>query len=112
MKIDGEERHVLCVKSNEPVNLPIGVYQTVKEKSTGVEITYTVKLSGLIKRSKDAEGNCYAWYTLSEYARTADGSLAAKEAAEQNAANIDYLSMMTGIDLPDGAEEDEEGADE
>lgn len=101
MKLGGEESHVLRVKSPEPVDLPIGVYLSTTERSADMEVHHDFKVSGLLKKDTDAEGNHYAWYTLSEHVKSIDRSPAAAAAAAQNAANIDYISMMSGIDLPE-----------
>jgi hypothetical protein len=101
MKIDGEERHVLCVKNDEPVDIPRGVYQYITEHSSDMEVHHSFKVSDEIQRKTDDEGNHYVWYVLSEHVTTVDRSPAAAAEAAQNAANIDYLSMMMGIDLPE-----------
>jgi hypothetical protein len=107
MKINGEEQHILCVKSDEPVDIPVGVYQSIIEKSASAETSHSFKVSSLIQTKTDDEGNHYAWYLLSEYVLSVDRSPAAAAEASQNAANIDYLSMMTGIDLPEQEGEDD-----
>ena len=51
--------------------------------------------------AEDAEGNCYDWYEIDRHYRTVDKTGPVAEAGNRNAANIDYLSMMSGIDLPE-----------
>lgn len=101
MKIDGEEQRIVRVKSAEPVDLPAGVYHTTVEKFSDMTVTHDFKVRRSIKTDTDAAGNHYAWYELAEDVKTIDRSPAAASKAAQNAANIDYLSMMSGIDLPD-----------
>lgn len=102
MKIAGEERHILRVKSEDPIDLPAGVYLSTVEKSFDMEVTNRFKISGKIAESEDRDGNHYVWYTLSEHTKTIDRSPAALAASRQNYALIDYLSMMSDIPLPEG----------
>lgn len=100
IKIQGEECYVLRIKSSDLVERPIGVYQSITERSSEVEITHNFKIATIIKRDVDTENNHYVWYGLSEYVKNIDRSPGAIAVADQNAANIDYLSMMAGIELP------------
>ena len=76
-----------------------GFQQTVREypDCTITDSFYVVQKK---KSDEDDEGNCYDWYLIDRHSRIIDrtGPIATREA--QNAANIDYLSMMTGVDLP------------
>lgn len=100
VKINGEEHHTLRVKSSEAVDLEIGVYHSIVEKGAEMVVSHEFKISQLLKRDTDPEGNNYVWYVLSEHVKTIDRFPAAAAATAQNTANIDYLSMMADIDLP------------
>lgn len=54
----------------------------------------------IVKEDTDREGNIYRWYVLAEHSTATDRSPAALLLCKQCAANLDYLSMMAGIDLP------------
>lgn len=50
---------------------------------------------------EDSEGNMYDWYEIQSHYRVIDNTAPAEKLGKLNSANIDYLSMMAGIDLPD-----------
>ena len=92
----GEE--VLKTVGTEHTELS-GFQQTVREY-TDCTITDSFRVVRKTKSDEDCEGKCYDWYEIDRHGRIIDrtGPIAEQEA--QNAANIDYLSMMTGVDLP------------
>lgn len=55
----------------------------------------------------DGEGNCYDWYNIDKHFRTIDKTKKIVEQTTQNSADLEYIAMMAGIDLPSG-ETDEE----
>lgn len=99
MTIMGEDCQVVRVKSKEPVELPAG-YNTIVEEYPDMIVTHDFKVTGCIAEETDADGNFYKWFTIVEHSRVIDRSPAAVHMAEQNAANLDYVCMMAGIDLP------------
>lgn len=71
-------------------------------------VEHTFRVEQVLKEDTDREGNAYRWYVLAEHSTATDRSPAALLLGRQNAANLDYLSMMSGIDLPG---EDESGTE-
>lgn len=100
MKIDGHEEQIVRVKSDTEATLHEGCYYEIVDESGDMIVTNTFKAGRLIESKTDSNMNHYSWYRITEHIKTIDRSPAAAKAAEQNAALIDYISMMTGIDLP------------
>lgn len=63
-------------------------------------VEHAFRVEQVLKEDTDREGNAYRWYVLAEHSTATDRSPAALLLGRQNAANLDYLSMMAGIDLP------------
>lgn len=99
--IDGIERHTLRTKTaGGPCNLTPGRFYTVTERYPDMTVEHTFRVEQVLKEDTDREGNAYRWYVLAEHSTATDRSPAALLLGRQNAANLDYLSMMAGIDLP------------
>lgn len=81
-----------------------GYVSTVKSFPDGTKITDHCRI---IRKyaSKETNGLCYDWYLIDSHYRETDTSAKAKAAVDKVSANLDYLSMMSGIDIPQ-----EEGA--
>lgn len=97
------EIEVLKIKGDTHTDLT-GFHQHVQE-FPGEKITDNFRVVRKMDSREDSEGNCYDWYEIDRHYRTIDktGPLVEREA--RNSANIDYLSMMSGIELPDGDDE-------
>lgn len=108
MKRGIQEVPILRIKSaiESETNLTIGTHQHIAIKQPDIIYEYDFVVKNRIKEETDTEGNHYAWYQLDYLSKSVDRTPSAKSVAEQNAANIDYLSMMSGIDLPDEEEEE------
>ena len=71
----------------------------------------TISDSFLIVRKfasrEDDEHNMYDWYEIDKHYRVIDNTAPIEKLGKLNSANIDYLSMMADIPLPDedGSEE-------
>lgn len=89
----------LMTKGAEHTNLS-GFVDTVREYDDST-ITDSFLVTAHTGSSEDAEGNCYDWYEIDKHSRTIDKTKLVKAQTAQNTANIDYLSMMAGIDLPE-----------
>lgn len=50
--------------------------------------------------SKEVNGVCYDWYIIDEHYRNIDNSNKVKKEIDKVSANLDYISMMSGIDIP------------
>lgn len=97
-KLDGEEREFVRVKSEAPIDIAPGLHSVVEEYPDSI-VTHEFRITEQFK--EDVSGGIYyKWYLLGSHSRTIDRSPVAVRMAEQNAANLDYLSMMAGIDLP------------
>ena len=64
-------------------------------------ITDSFFVCGHIRSAEDEEGNMYDWYNIDRHNREIDRT-------PMLTAKLDYLSMMTGVDMPEeGGAEDE-----
>lgn len=96
------EVEILKVKAGSHTDLT-GFHQIVQTYPDQT-VTDRFRIVKKIDTAEDDEGNCYDWYEIDRYYRTTDKSGPVAQATAQNAANIDYISMMAGIDLPGGEE--------
>lgn len=93
------ELEILKTKGNAHTELT--GWQQTKREYPDQTITDRFRIVRKLDSTEDAGGDCYDWYEIDRHYRTIDktGPVAAAEA--RNSANIDYLSMMSGIDLPE-----------
>ncbi len=92
------EIEVLKVKGDAHTDLT--GYQEVVREYPDQTITDNFRVVRKLDSQEDGDGNCYDWYEIDRHNRTVDRTAPIAEAGARNAANIDYLSMMSGIDLP------------
>lgn len=101
MCLSGIERQTLRVKSTGgPCDLTPDRFYTVTEHYPDMTAEHSFRIERMMKEDTDREGHTYRWYVLAEHNTSTDRSPAALMLGKQNAANLDYLSMMSGIDLP------------
>ena len=50
--------------------------------------------------SKESDGLCYDWYIIDNHYRETDTSLKMQKMIDKVNANLDYISMMSGINIP------------
>ena len=93
------DAEVLKTKGHAHTDLT-GYQQTVRE-FPGQKITDNFRVIRKIGSDEDVEGNCYDWYEIDRHYREIDRTGPVVEAEARNAANIDYISMMTGVELPE-----------
>lgn len=76
-----------------------GFCETVREYPD-CTITDSFFVCGRIRSAEDEEGNMYDWYNIDRHNREIDRTPMLE-------AKLDYLSMMTGVDMPEegGAED-------
>lgn len=76
-----------------------GYISTVKEFESGTKITDKCQI---VKKyaSKKVDDVCYDWYIISDHYRETDTSQNFQKKLDQISANLDYLSMMSGVDIP------------
>lgn len=76
-----------------------GYINTVREFGDGTKITDHCRI---VKKyaSKEVNGVCYDWYTITDHYRETDTTAKSKAEVDKVSANLDYISMMAGIDIP------------
>lgn len=77
-----------------------GYQETVRE-FPGETITDRYRIVRKINSQEDAGGSCYDWYQIDQHFREIDRSPAVLAEIDRNAAKIDYLAMMAGVELPE-----------
>lgn len=83
---------------NEHSNL-YGYISTVREFGDGTKITDRCRVIEKYA-SKESNRKFYDWYLIDSHYRETDTTAKAQAAVERLNANIDYLSMMSGITIP------------
>lgn len=76
-----------------------GYINTVRDFFDGTKIVDRCKI---LKKyaSKESNGLCYDWYIITDHYRDTDTTEKSKAQINQVIANLDYISMMSGIDIP------------
>lgn len=76
-----------------------GYISTIREFADGTKITDRCRI---VKKyaSKEENGRCYDWYLIDSHYRETDTSAKTQALVSQVAANLDYISMMSGISIP------------
>lgn len=76
-----------------------GYVSTVQDFPDGTKITDHCRI---IRKyaNKESNGVCYDWYLIDSHYRETDTTAKAKAAVDKVNANLDYVSMMAGIDIP------------
>lgn len=100
------EMEVLKTKGNSHTGLT-GFHQ-IERAYSDQTIIDNFRVVRKLDSREDNDGNCYDWYEIDRHNRIVDKSGPIAEAGARNAANIDYLSMMSGIDLLGGEDADNE----
>ena len=77
-----------------------GFQQVLREYPDSI-ITDNFRVVEKYREAEDAGGKTYDWYVIDSHYRVVDKTKPVVEAEARNTANIDYLSMMTGVDLPE-----------
>ena len=93
-----DDNKILRVKSKTPIYL--SGYQTYKEELQEFDIIHSFRIISLYKEDVDSEGNFYHWYYIDDYFKAIDCSSSLRKENEELKSKIDYLSMMTEIDIP------------
>ena len=76
-----------------------GYFNSVKEFSDGTKIKDRCHI---IKKyaSKESDDLCYDWYLIENHYRETDISAKTQKMVDKVSATLDYISMMSGIDIP------------
>lgn len=88
------------LKTKGDTHTDLSGWQEVNQEYPNQTVTDRFHVLSKLHSTEDAAGNCYDWYEIDRHSRTTDKSGPVAAAEARNAANIDYLSMMSGIDLP------------
>ncbi len=100
--IFGTNGNAETLRVKGPAHTALSGFQEVVQEYPSETVADRFRVVRKLKEAEDPEGNCYGWYEIDRHYRTADKTLELKQKNEKNAANIDYLSMMVGVDLPEG----------
>lgn len=76
-----------------------GYISVIRELGDGTKITDRCRIVEKYA-SKESHGKCYDWYIIDSHYRETDTTAKSQAVVDQLNANIDYLSMMSGIDIP------------
>lgn len=101
----GTEGEIEVLKTKGSSHTDMTGYQQVVRDFPSEKITDNFRVVRKIDSTEDSEGNCYDWYEIDRHFQQIDRTGPVAEAGAKNTANIDYLSMMSGIDLPGEDEE-------
>ena len=93
LKVNGEWRNLLIVSSNTPE-----VFGNTITFEVG-NSTETYHVNGVFRQFQEDGLNFY-WFLPTIKTITYIKDEIAQKTAEKNAANIDYISMMTGVEIP------------
>ena len=102
----GAEGEIEVLKTKGREHTDMTGYQQVERIYPDQTITDSFRVVRKIDSKEDEAGNCYDWYEIDHHFRTSDKTGPVQTQAEINAMHIDYISMMTGVDLPDETEEE------
>lgn len=97
----GTEGEIEVLKTKGGTHSDMTGYQQTVQEFPGEKITDNFRVVRKTGSAEDTEGNCYDWYEIDRHYREIDRTGPVAEREAKNSANIDYLSMMSGIDLPD-----------
>lgn len=100
----GTNGQVETLKTKGDTHTDLTGFQQVTQTYPDQTITDCFRVVNKYNASEDVEGNCYDWYIIDSHYRMVDKSKPIADEATRNAANIDYLSMMSDIDLPETKE--------
>lgn len=102
--IFGTNGNAETLRVKGPAHTGLTGFQEVAREYPDQTITDRFRVVRKLKSAEDQAGNCYDWYEIDRHYQVEDKSAQAAQANARTAANLDYLSMMAGIDLPDGEE--------
>ncbi len=97
-----ENETVLRIKSDCEITLVPGFHRIV-EKQPDSEIIHSFELCNEIKRDEKNDA-FYVWYSVGNYHRDIEKK---PEALNKLRADIDYISMMTDVEIPEEVIPDE-----
>lgn len=102
----GTKGHLETLQTKGRTHTDLSGYQQTVRDYDGETITDNYRILQKVKSDEDSAGNCYDWYVIDRHYRLVDRTKTLEEANRKNAAMIDYIGMMLGVELPFGEEED------
>ena len=97
----GTKGEVEVLKTKGSTHTDLTGFQQVEQKYPDQTVTDNFRVVRKLDSQEDVAGNCYDWYEIDRHYREIDKTGPIADAGTKNAANIDYLRMMSGIELPD-----------
>lgn len=79
--------------------LDIGKHTSVVVEQSDINIFHDFVVKNPIKQEQVGE-DYYRWYQLEYYSKYVDKSPTLQTLLDKSNANLDYISMMSGIDIP------------
>ena len=95
---NGRLQENLKTIANEQSNLT-GYVNIIREYGDGSKIEDRCRIVEKYA-SKQVDGLFYDWYIINEHYRNIDKSNRVKKEIDKISANLDYISMMSGIGIP------------
>lgn len=78
-----------------------GYISTVRDFPDGTKITDHCRIARKYF-SKESGALCYDWYEITDHYRETDTTEKMQAKVDQLTANLDYISMMSGVEIPGG----------
>ena len=104
----GTEGEIEVLKIKGDTHTDLTGWQEVEQVYPDQTVTDRFRVLRKLDSQEDGEGKRYDWYEIDRHNRTVDKTGPVAQEVAKVTANIDYLSMMTGVDLPES--EEKEGA--
>lgn len=101
----GTKGEIEVLKTKGSTHTGLTGFQQVVQTYPAQTVTDSFRVVRKLDSKEDQAGNCYDWYEIDRHYREIDRTGPVAQAGAKNTANIDYLSMMSGIGLPDEDEE-------
>ncbi len=94
----GRPIRYLRIKSDAAIQVSDPVLSFTREQADKRSV-YECIIGDMIRETQEG-GFFYKWYKLESVLVETDHTARIAEKAEQNAANLDYVCMMAGVELP------------
>ena len=97
----GTNGEIEVLKTKGSTHTDLTGFQQIVREYPGEKITDNFRVVRKLDSQEDVGGNCYDWYEIDRHNREIDRTGPLAEATAKNTANIDYIGMMTGVELPE-----------
>lgn len=106
--VGNKMRQTVRIKTSKNETIPNynhGEFCTNVERYNDTTVTHRYKVENKFYEYKDKKENNYVWYFISEYSKNVDGTdyaiAQSKQYNYETNSKIDYIAMMTDVDIPD-----------